>query len=103
MKPLESRTLRVSLTLACVMLISGCASLCTPYASPAAPPEPPQVQPLPQAARQPPLPEICSPTCKEGLTTLRTNLLTDLIGPTSPEKPASGSVTPSKPIPANRD
>lgn len=68
-----------------LMLLSACG-----HDSPLRrPPAVPEVPPLPQAARQPERPPICKPTCTEGLTRLRMELLDSLTVPPSPEKPAS--------------
>lgn len=48
---------------------------------------------LPQEARQPTPPSVCSPTCSEGLTRLRTQLLDSLTGAAAPGSPANASTT----------
>lgn len=62
-KPL-SHKLRLSV-LPLLLLVVGCATLPEPL-----PPEPVLIQaprlPLPPEARQPPVPEICLPTCLQG-------------------------------------
>jgi hypothetical protein len=67
-------------------------------APPSAPPPPAEVQcqriqPMPQAARQPPTPEWCSPTCLHGwnreVETLRA--LLDSVAPPAPSASASGT------------
>lgn len=61
------------------MLLAGCVCN-TPPPLPVVVP-PPQRPALPPEARQPELPEICSPTCSEGLMRLREQLLRTLTGP----------------------
>ena len=56
--------------LAPVMLLTACSV--APKSSPPSAPIPPVIQlpqtpPLPAEARQPPTPELCSPSCSEGL------------------------------------
>lgn len=53
-----------------VLLLTACSS--APVRSPQLAPA---VPPLPAQARQPNPPEICSPTCSDGLTKLRGTLL----------------------------
>lgn len=78
------------LTLA--LLVSGCATNSL-LPEPASAPQPVVIPELVQEARQPTPPAICSPSCSEGLTRLRKELLDSLTQPTSPVKPASGSTT----------
>jgi hypothetical protein len=56
---------------ALLLLLTGCAS--TPQTLP--PVAPPAIPPLPSEARQPPPPEVCLPTCSQGLMRLREQLL----------------------------
>lgn len=76
--------LSMALSVLLPMLVSGCAT-----------PSPPSVVvpsarvPLPGEARQPTPPSECLPTCSEGLTRLRIELLDSLTKPTSPGTPAS--------------
>lgn len=51
------------------LLLTSCAVVPKP-SPPNAPPivtKPPELPVLPQEARQPPTPELCSPTCSDGL------------------------------------
>lgn len=72
-----------------VLLLSACA---TPQVAPQ-PPAPPQVPPLPASARQPQLPELCSPTCSAGLTRLRDDWRRRLTEATPPAGAASAPMT----------
>ncbi len=70
--------LRAAMLMLPLMLAAGCA-----HKSTVLPPlvEPPAIPALPQAARQPTPPPICSPTCSAGLTRLRKELLDMLTKP----------------------
>src|SRR5262245_15018763 len=82
---LKTSLIRSSLLLgSLVLLLSACAHNSEPL-SPKAP-EPPKRPPLSSSAKQPEPPEICKPTCLEGLTRLREELRLKL---TSAESPAS--------------
>lgn len=70
------------------MLVSACAQPSPPSA---VVPRAPFL--LPQEARQPTPPKECLPTCSEGLTRLRTELLDSLTPATSPGSPASAPPT----------
>ena len=54
---------------ALAVLLTSCANAPTSSVPSAqlSPPIPAQIPPLPPQARQPPAPELCSPTCSEGL------------------------------------
>jgi len=54
--------LRWLMLAALLLLLMACATQPPPVVVP-----PPTIQPLPQAARQPPVPAICSPTCSAAL------------------------------------
>lgn len=73
------------------VLVSACAGVSQP--SPPVVVPPPAIPPLPEVARQPTPPPICSPTCSAGLTRLRTELLNMLTSPALPAKDASGPMT----------
>jgi len=75
-----------------MLLLSACGT--PPVASPPVAVQPARVPPLPQAARQPPMPSICSPTCLEGLTRERGSWQQLL---TQPEPLASPASAPTKP------
>ena len=60
--------LRGAMLTALVLSATGCAQTSTVIAPP---PEPPRIPALPEQAKQPPLPSMCSPTCSAGLTKLR--------------------------------
>ena len=53
--------------LALVMLLTSCGVVPKPSPPSAVVIKPPQIPPLPQEAKQPPTPELCSPTCSDGL------------------------------------
>lgn len=62
---------RAMMLLPLALLASGCA-----HRSATLPcPSPPEIPALPEAARQPPRPSICSPSCSSALTKERTDLL----------------------------
>lgn len=73
------------------MLVSACAGVSQPLPPVVVPP--PAIPPLPEVARQPTPPPICSPTCSAGLMRLRTELLNMLTQPTSPAEDASERTT----------
>lgn len=86
----RSRPKRTALLLtALAALVMGCSSV-SPLSRP--PPEP-EIPPLPEAARQPSRPPICSPTCSDGLTRERESWQPSLTKPAPPEKPASAATT----------
>ena len=68
------------------LLLTACSSVSQPLSP--QPVEPARIPPLPQAARQPNPPPICSLSCNAGLTKLREELARSL---TSPDAPASSS------------
>ena len=74
-----------------VLLLTSCAS--APKLSPPnAPPlvtKPPEIPALPQEARQPATPELCSPTCSAGLRRRLESLLQSLTRAVRPARPAS--------------
>lgn len=80
------------LPLLLAMLVCACAPLNPGSAQPSQQSRAP-VPPLPTEARQPTPPPICLPTCKEGLTTLRIELLDSLTKAAAPGSPASASTT----------
>lgn len=80
------------LLLPLVMLASACAPLKPDSAQASASARAP-VPPLPLEARQPTPPSVCLPTCSEGLTRLRTELLNSLTQAAVPGSPASASTT----------
>lgn len=86
MQPSLTWTQLALLLLLLVLLASGCAQN-SPL--PDAVVEPARVLPLPQEARQPTPPAICSSGCSNGLTKLRTELLDMLTKAASPASPAS--------------
>lgn len=68
----KSRPHRLTLLVPAVLL-TGCLGVLkpSPPSAPSAPPvPPPQIPSLPAEARQPPTPELCSPTCSAGLQRL---------------------------------
>lgn len=65
--------LLTALLLMPVLLVSGCATP-TPEPSPPSVISPAKRPPLPQEGRAPTPPSICSSTCSDGLTQLRTTL-----------------------------
>lgn len=76
---LKTRSIRRTLpALLLTVLLAGCVCNTPP---PPAVVLPPQRPALPPEARQPELPEICSPTCSDGLTRLREQLLRTLTEP----------------------
>ncbi len=78
-----------ALTLALLaLLVSGCAHNSSPPVL-----RPAEVPPLPPQARQPAKPPICSTTCSDGLTKLRTKSLDSLTSPTPPAQPANAPTT----------
>lgn len=77
------------LSLLSVPLLSGCETV-SALLRPGRAAEIPE---LPQEARQPSKPEICSPTCAEGWKRLGDELSSMQIAPASPAKPASASST----------
>lgn len=79
----------VLLLLLLLTLASGCATN-SPLRAPDAVP---LIPPLSAAARQPPPPKICTPTCSDGLTRLRTELLDTLAKPQPQAAPASAATT----------
>lgn len=81
-----ARPLRPMLA-ALTLLLSACVSV--PSSSPLPPVAPPAIPQLPEAARQPAPPEICSPTCSDGLTRLRVSLQGMPIKLGSPDSSAS--------------
>lgn len=74
------------------LLLTACAAPPTPTLPPSVV-APPRIPPLPQAARQPPAPAWCSPTCSAALTRERENWLQRLTLPMPPASPASGPMT----------
>lgn len=84
----DVKKLRAPMLLALVMLASGCASNSPPPVL-----QPAAIPPLPQAARQPKPPPICSQTCNAGLTKLRMKLLDMLTPPAMPASPANAPPT----------
>ena len=77
MLKLKSASLKMLLSVP-VMLLTACSVVPKPL--PPNVPIPPVIQPaqipaLPPEARQPKTPELCSPTCSEGLRKLLENLL----------------------------
>lgn len=74
------------------LLLAACGT--PPAPLPPVAVQPARVPPLPQAARQPPIPPICWPTCLEGLTRERGSWQLLL---TPPEPPASPASAPTKP------
>lgn len=92
MKP-KSPRLRPQL-LSCVLaLLASACSTVQPQPTPPAVVECPKLPPLPQAARQPPTPPECSPTCADGLSKLLDSMLQSLTPAVAPAEPASGTVT----------
>ena len=61
--------------LALSLLVMGCACVQPPPPQPPVVVPPPEVPPLPQSARQPAAPPLCSPTCSDGLKRLLDSLL----------------------------
>lgn len=88
----NKRTRSLLLLLPLVMLASACAPLKPDSAQPSASGRAP-VPSLPQAARQPTPPSECLPTCSDGLTKLRNELLDSLTKAASPVSPASAPTT----------
>lgn len=91
MKPNDLRPVPV-LVLLPLLMLAGCSWL-----QPGPPPPPvvvswPRVQPLPQAARQPPIPPFCQPTCSERLSSdfeIWRARLTNEAAPVGSAKPAT--------------
>lgn len=54
---------------------------------------PPEIPPLPQAARQPPTLDLCSPTCSEAWRKLVQRSQQRLTDAASPERPAPAPTT----------
>lgn len=80
--------LRLWLSVTLCVLATACAhSLKLPTRSDAAV----KIQPLPPEAKQPSPPTICSISCADGWTKLRTELSNLLTRPTSPAAPANES------------
>jgi len=68
-----------------MLLAAGCS---TPLATlPPEPVAPARIPPLPEAARQPPAPALCSPSCSKGLSTLLESWQRLLTSPVLPETP----------------
>lgn len=68
-----------------MLLAAGCS---TPLASLRPDPvAPARIPPLPEAARQPPAPALCSPSCSKGLSTLLESWQKLLTAPASPVTP----------------
>lgn len=90
----NERTARrlAALLLLPLLLVSACAPLKPNSAQPSQPGRAP-VPPLPTEARQPTPPSVCLPTCNDGLTRLRTQLLDLLTKAGEPGSPASASTT----------
>ncbi len=83
------------LPLTALLLTSLLAACGTPPAPlPPAVVQPARVPPLPQAARQPPIPPICSPTCLENWSKRVENLRRKLDGAETPDLPASAPTMP---------
>lgn len=74
-----------------LLLLSACAGD-SPLLQPIPAVAIPLIPPLPPAARQPPTPPECSPSCSAGLTRLRESLLGSLTSAGSPAAPASGPI-----------
>lgn len=70
------------------MLLAGCWNATAPLAVAVPPP------PLPQEARQPASPPLCSPTCSAGLAKLLDSLLQPPTGPGLRVPPAKPATTP---------
>lgn len=70
--------------------VTGCAA---PTSLPSLPVDPPKPPPLPQAARQLPAPDWCSPDCSTGVQTYYRAARQALTSPASPGLPASAAMT----------
>lgn len=92
MPPRKQRAPRVLTPIALALLLAACA---TPPKPPPRPVviQPPAIPPLPSAARQPPAPDWCLPTCSAGLTTRRANWQQRLTPPAPQASPASAPMT----------
>jgi hypothetical protein len=91
MTPIARLALLIALGLVLMLLLPACSAV-----SPNLPPvviESREVPELPQAARQPPTPALCSQSCQDGLTKRRENWLQSLMPAGSPGRPASGLTT----------
>lgn len=73
------------------LLLTACAAQQQPL--PPVVVAPPTVPPLPQEARQPPVPESCSPSCLAKWKQLVERLQLRLTSAESPASPASGPTT----------
>lgn len=83
--------MRAAILSALVLSATGCAQTSTVTAPP---PEPPRIPTLPEQAKQPPLPSMCSPTCSSGLMKLRESWRQRLTSPTQPGPLASERQAP---------
>lgn len=90
------KNVNVKLLLAMLLMPLLLGSACAPQKPDSAQPSlqgRAPVPALPQEARQPTPPSVCSPTCSEGLTRLRTELLDSLTRAVGPDSTANGSTT----------
>lgn len=74
------------------LLLSACGT--PPAPLPPVVVQPAVVPPLPEAARQPPIPPICSPTCLENWSKRVERLRTKLTGAEPQDSPASAPTVP---------
>jgi len=75
------------------LLMSGCA-LSPQRLQPPLIIQPAEIPELPQEARQPPVPALCSEGCSKGLTMRRESWLRSQTTPTKPALPASAPTPP---------
>lgn len=86
---MPSRPERLLATL--MLLLTGCASELPSWSPPVTAPA---IPPLPQLARQPPIPSACLPTCSAALTVERESWLSTPIPPALPDRRAKEHTTP---------
>lgn len=89
MKPIVSPHWLMLATLTLSALLTACAS----EPQPPMPVACPTIPPLSPQARQPAVPEICQPTCSEGLARLLSTLQPSPTSPTAPASTPSSSTT----------